>query len=469
MIKKNLYFFLIFFIFISFSTTEQISYSSAAFKESIKKINNPDRGFYKAFKVTIGPESFVHDKITDTNKPDQIYHFRCDISAFSGAVNSDKKDKELTDTALNLLDTFLSYIKEDNKNAVIRFSYDVDGKSDSSGNYYNREPSLETIEKHIKQLSKILNKYVDTLTAIEAGMLGPWGEMHGTKLATEENKAKVFKWWLQNTNKIPILARTPKAMLQYFGKTLSQMEEYEIKSTDEGYYLGLFNDCYLSSSSDQGTYSDRKKETQWLSTQNEHLPYGGETCAVYELSDLDKCIPEMKLLKLNYLNGGFKEDVMKKWKNAEITESLGLESLYNGMSGFDYIERHLGYRLLIKSVNVDYETYGSYKMKINLKNVGFGNLFKSKKVDIIYVDMDNKEIYRKTVISNYTGELKMEIKDQFLSSSKSSEYKVYLSIYGSIEDKVVYYPVILANENIYEWDFKGHLLFYVKKGVVTEP
>ena len=177
MIQTNLYFFLIFFIFISFSTTEQISYSSAAFKESIKKINNPDRGFYKAFKVTIGPESFVHDKITDTNKPDQIYHFRCDISAFSGVVNSDKKDKELSDTALNLLDTFLSYIKEDNKNAVIRFSYDVDGKSDSSGNYYNREPSLETIEKHIKQLSKILNKYVDTLTAIEAGNLGPWGEM----------------------------------------------------------------------------------------------------------------------------------------------------------------------------------------------------------------------------------------------------------------------------------------------------
>ena len=103
------------------------------------------------------------------------------------------------------------------------------------------------------------------------------------------------------------------------------------------------------------------------------------------MSDLDKCIPEMNLLKLNYLNGGFKEDVMKKWKNAEITESLGLESLYNGMSGFDYIERHLGYRLLIKSVNVDYETYGSYKMKINLKNVGFGNLFKSKKVDIIWI------------------------------------------------------------------------------------
>ena len=222
--QMNLYFVLIFFIFISFSKTDQISYSSTAFRESIEKINNPDRGFYKAFKVVIAPESFVHDKITDSNKPDQIYHFRCDISAFSGAVNSDKKDKELTDTALKLLDTFLSYIKEDNKNAVIRFSYDVDGKTDSNDKYYNREPSLEMIEKHIKQLSKILNKYVDTLTAIEAGMLGPWGEMHGTKLATEENKAKVFKWWLQNTKKIPILARTPKAMLQYFGKTLSQME-----------------------------------------------------------------------------------------------------------------------------------------------------------------------------------------------------------------------------------------------------
>ena len=177
----------------------------------------------------------------------------------------------------------------------------------------------------------------------------------------------------------------------------------------------------------------------------------------------------MRLLKLSYLNSGYSHAVTDdKWKKVKYDKTLGTDSLYYGMSGYDYIERHLGYRLLIKNANVDYEKYGSYKMKIQLRNVGFGNLYRTKKVDIIYADMNNKEIYRKNV-GNYKGELNMEFKDKFLSSDGSSEYKVYLSIYGSIEDKKVYYPVRFANENIYDSNFKGHLLFYVKKGVVTEP
>lgn len=49
------------------------------------------------------PESFSHGK----NYPEQVYHLRCDISQFSGAVNSDGVDKEITDVALNGLDEYL--------------------------------------------------------------------------------------------------------------------------------------------------------------------------------------------------------------------------------------------------------------------------------------------------------------------------------------------------------------------------
>ena len=153
------------------------------------------------------PDSFTNK----TNKPiDDIYHLRCDISQFSKVSNNDK-DKELTEITLNGLDEYLSKLKTENKNAVIRFSYDpgFDGA-------INNEASLEMIEKHIKQLSPILDKHYHTLIAIEAGMLGPWGEMHSSQIATEENKVKVFKWWLQNTHHIPILARTPKAIFTYY-------------------------------------------------------------------------------------------------------------------------------------------------------------------------------------------------------------------------------------------------------------
>ena len=458
--KKKLLFFCIFISTIFIIKSDLINYSSNSFKESSEHINNPDQGFYRPLLVYLKPDSFKHGN----NYPEQVYHLRCDISQFSGAVNSEGTDKKITDVALNGLDEYLYQIKKENKNAVIRFSYDP-----NYGGNKNKEPPLSIIEIHIKQLSAILNKHIDTLTAIEAGLLGPWGEMHSSTIATEENKALIFKYWLQNTKDIPILARTPKAIFTYFGKTLDEMEKLVIKPTDEGYRLGLFNDGYLGTNIDTGTYVyDRVRETNWLSTQNEHLPYGGETSGVSYMSNLEICLPEMFLLGLSYLNIEYHTGVIQKWKDLNYNDTLGSDILFYGMSGFEYIKRHLGYRLVIKSITVSYEKYGNYEMKIKMRNVGFGNLLKIKKVDLIFTDMQDKEIYRSNV-GEYNGGISIEIKGGFLGEDSNSEYKVYLSVYGSIEDNVVYYPIQFANEDIYNKDLKAHLLFYIKRGEIIEP
>jgi len=295
---------IIIIIIIIATSSSTVFYSSKSFIESKDFIKNPDQGFYRPVIVTITPSSFKSSK----NNPDQIYHLRCDISEFSGAVNSDGKDKKLTDIALNGLDEYLNKLKLENKNAVIRFAYDQNysGKT-------NAEPSLSMIEEHIKQLSKIINKHLDTLTAIEAGMLGPWGEMHTSKIATNENKALIFKYWLENTKDIPVLGRTPFALFTYFNKTLDEMEKYKINKGDKGSRLGIFNDCYLSSDNDVGTYRiNRTREVNWLSNQNQNLPFGGETCGVHKMSDADICLPEMRLLCLSYLNIEYFQDVYQK-------------------------------------------------------------------------------------------------------------------------------------------------------------
>ena len=138
------------------------------------------------------------------------------------------------------------------------------------------------------------------------------------------------------------------------------------------------------------------------------------------------------------------------------------------MSGFDYIERHLGYRLMIKSIELTYEKYGKYEMKIKMRNVGFGSLLKTKKVDVIYTDMNDKEISRSNV-GEYKGENSIEFNGNLLDEEISTEYKAYLNIYGSIEDNVIYYPIQFANENIYNKNLKAHVLFYVKNGEIVEP
>ena len=430
---------------------------SSDFKESIQYIKNPDQGFYNPLRVTLTPSSISYGK----SNPDQIYHLRCDISQFSKIVNGEK-DKELTNITLIKLDEFLSKIKSENKNAVIRFSYDkgYDGNT-------NSEPSMEMIEIHIKQLSTVLNKFYYTLTAIEAGMLGPWGEMHTSDIATEANKAKVFKCWLLNSKNIPILARTPKAIFYYFGKNLEQMEKYEIKEDDEGYNLGVFNDCYLSSDTDVGTYRyNRTREVNWLSKQNEHLPYGGETCKVDKISDLDNAIPEMYKLGLSYLNIDYNKNVIAKWKNLTYDSSLGKDSIYYGVSGFDYIKAHMGYRLVLRSLNITYKKGDTFELNINIDNVGFGNLIKPKNIDIIFTDMSNNILSTKNY-GKYSGEKVIKISGTLLDKSHE-DYKVFIKLYGFKENNNDFYFIQFANENIFNEKINANYLFQISKGEIKK-
>ena len=50
------------------------------------------------------------------------------------------------------------------------------------------------IESYIKQLSKIMKRYIDTLASIESRIFGAWGEVNLSKIATEESKAKVLSF-----------------------------------------------------------------------------------------------------------------------------------------------------------------------------------------------------------------------------------------------------------------------------------
>ena len=81
------------------------------------------------------------------------------------------------------------------------------------------------IIEHIKQLSKIINKHLDILIALEAGMLSPCGEMHRSKIATNENRTLFVKYWIENTKDVPALGRTPNALFTYFNKLLDEMEK----------------------------------------------------------------------------------------------------------------------------------------------------------------------------------------------------------------------------------------------------
>lgn len=425
------------------SHVQQLDYT-----ESIARINNPDQGFYHPIYVKVTETGVTYNKYVVTEAT-QLYHLRIDLSAFSKAVNEDS-DKPLTQAALDGLDELLSYIKGKDKNAVVRFAYDP-----AYGGSKDKEPALQTILRHIEQVSPVLNGYKNTVTAVEAGMIGPWGEMHTSAIAKPENITPILETFLTCTEDIPVLARTPKMIYDYLGITVNDIEDYTVPATHKAYRLGLFNDGYLGSENDLGTYTDREKEVEFLSGQTNHLPYGGEAVTPSSgLHDVDKCLPEMYKLNLSYLNVEWHSQVIDKWRNSYYTAECGSDEVYYGSTAFTYIENRMGYRFVLTNSTLGYsDKVDKIQIGLKLQNVGFGNLNRSKHASIIFADADGKVAFVKET-DNFTGAESYNC--SFNLNLESGAYDVYLRVYGEAAEGLPLYCLQFANDGLWNAALKAN-------------
>ncbi|MDE7453228.1 MAG: DUF4832 domain-containing protein [Clostridia bacterium] len=423
--------------------------------ESIEKINNPDQGFYRPIYVEV-TESGAKYNANIINDNTQLYHLRADISAFSKAVNG-IEDKELTASALDGIEELLQTLRSRGKNAVVRFAYDpkYNGAKD-------KEPSLDMICTHISQISGVLNRYPATITAVEVGLIGPWGEMHSSAISKLDTKATLAKKYLDETadSGLAILVRTPDVIYNCLNKTINDIDGYVIPKESLYYRLGLFNDGYLGSGNDLGTYNNRAREVKFMSVQNGHLPYGGEVVTSGNPSDdkwrdIKNCTPEMYEMGLSYLNIEWNNNEIAKWQKTYYTQDCGYDRLYYGSTAFDYIQNHMGYRLVLKSSKLKSKR-GTVKVSLKIKNVGFGNMLKEKKVRLIFVNGDD---VREVDCGTYKGgNLNFSAQCGF-----KGKYAVYLCLYGEeFDDGKPNYTVQFANKNVWNDEFKANFIGNIK-------
>ena len=418
------------------------------YEESTEEISNPDQGFYRPLYVKINEDGAAYNKNV-INASTQLYHLRCDISAFSAAVNN-QSDKSITQEALEGLDALLFYLKENDKNAVVRFAYDsgYNGGAD-------KEPALEVILMHVEQICSVLNRYVNTVTAIETGLIGPWGEMHTSTAANPAYITPIVDAFLTNASELPVLVRTPKMIYDYLGVTSDKIEEISISADDKAYRLGLYNDGYLGSESDLGTYQNRERDINFLSSQNSHLPFGGEvTVPDSPLHNIETCLPEMNKIHLSYLNIEWDNRVIEKWKNSYYTQDCGTDKQYYGKSAFVYIQNRLGYRFVLKNSEFAYsDSSEELNVRLTLQNVGFGNLNKKKRAKLIFTDRTGA-VAHIADIGEISGDDELSFKVEH--RLESGKYDVYLRIYGEELQGVPLYCVKFANDGLWNDELKAN-------------
>ena len=85
------------------------------------------------------------------------------------------------------------------------------------------------ILRHIEQICSVLDNYDNTITAIETGIIGSWGEMHTSTIATPANISAVIDAFLSHTVGLPILARKPKMIYDYLHTTLDEIDDFSIE------------------------------------------------------------------------------------------------------------------------------------------------------------------------------------------------------------------------------------------------
>lgn len=368
--------------------------SGIDYTEIVETISNPAAGYTSTVWPTCKPGS------TPVYNPDaKLVLFFIDIGEFSCGVNgtyhddgtyTEGIDYDLDETFFNAWDRTFENCRKNGCMIAMRFRYDDLGKD-------NPEPAtFEQVLHHIDQIkeSGLLEKYKDIIAYVEAGLVGKWGEMHGGKYVTVDYKAKVLEATLQAVPApIPVTVRTPDIFAEWIGIERKELNNFElIDSITESEYsttiqenkdrVGLFNDGYMGSVNDLGTFSNREIETDWINHQTLTSYYGGEFSGAHDFAQSfdtylpENAIPEMYKTHLSYINC----NIFPFYKDFTFSEEYSVEgvdnSAYYGQNVFQFIRDHIGYRFVIRDSKLTPKTQqgGNVTVNFSIENTGFANV-----------------------------------------------------------------------------------------------
>lgn len=435
--------------------------------------DNPERGFYSTSILTLDEAGKVNNNNSCNTKSNtsRLLYLKVDLSAFSGSMNGKGQDLELTPEAISALEQVLEEIKQNNNTIILRFVYD-NGATGVVEGVEKFEPEQTMLLRHIQQLGPTFRKYASTIDVIQVGFYGLWGEaFYNTDAArTPSHYQQTIPALLKATagTDITIAVRTPEYYSWYRGIDIGTIATDLTTSQEGAYRVGIFNDAYGASSDDLGTYHNRDAETAWLRNQASHTFFGGEaivdsgyqesnpSSAIGAYNTESYFIPEAFQIHTSYLNWEWNQALHRQWVKQTYS---GEDLLYQGKSALTYIENHLGYRFVVREVRTYESATGGETLPIDItvENVGFANLIKGKRADIILTDsqgnivqtyedigIDARDFLSRTTI-------KKSVSVPLPEGLEAGEYRVYfrLSTGELLKDGAYYGAIRFANDGMY--------------------
>ncbi len=336
---------------------DEPSWREVRYRASSQAFPNPERGFY-------APRMSDRMGRLDDLRERNITLLLVEVDL------RDFKDRELSPEKLNEVRAAFAEARRHGLKVIVRAAYGFTGRD------YRSDPKdMGRILGHIRQLGEVYQENRDVLCGVQAGFLGPWGEWHGSNWGNppslEARRAVLFGLLDAVPEPISVQVRRPMFIRDIFvdepgGAVLTEQTAYSGSRLSR---TGWHDDALLSLPTDMGTYAqpgwDRERELRWCDNHSRFTPFGGETVPSSVRTPIAQVVRELELLHATYLNSAYHRGTLDGWRAAE----------YGDGSGFEEIERRLGYRLVADRLRYtpEVEPGGKLLVELEVRNVGFAS------------------------------------------------------------------------------------------------
>ena len=330
-----------------------------------------------------------------------------------------------------------------------RFAYDCNGVGGC-------EPAFDMVLHHMRQIAAVLNEYADVVPSIECGIVGAYGEMHTSDYCDAVHESQVLRTWLDELDpRIRLQVRSAHPLINLFrqevlggapGNVYAADVLARLAEIDGWERIGLYNDGYLGTPYDYGTWTDarginnfsRAQGNEWLA-RLPHIPYGGEFAGISE----EWSYREPPFAAAGLVTNGFNQ--VEEWYQAHLTylrgtpsgnhtvrrlselafsaapfgfdgmESCGLSERpffeamvarhmgfgfaampdlheWEGRSLLDFLRGHIGHRFVLRGsrLSPSAEPGGTLELSFDVENTGFCDLWLPAKSEILLQSSDDR-------------------------------------------------------------------------------
>ena len=339
-------------------------------RESTCYIPNPGQGWYHIYTYDAG---FPFDRTTEVvAEGETLALVRISLERY--------RDSLLPEDGLENIRAILRFFDERRIDIILRVAYDFEGRG------LEKEPDLfSQVEDHLRQLAPIVREFENRLVVFQGLLVGSWGEMHQSKFLSMQRIQALERAFRSGGNsKVWLALRSPACLRGLMGRG------------NQAGRRTLFDDAIGGSDTDMGTFGwKRQDEAMWdepwvredelkfIDTFCADAPIGGETVlpANGEGISLDEFMYALRRMHLSYLNCQHDQQQLDLWKRQELLRA----DVWDGISLYDYIGAHMGYRFCVRRAAVKNQ-FGGQMLSVEIENTGFGGLLQEAEAELFCVD-----------------------------------------------------------------------------------